>query len=513
MPNAKHNKQNKQEVSKLKLAKQVATAETKLVKAVTRLEPKKTHHQVPQSVSTSQVQRIAASITNPMESRPVRFRDAFSAKETALSSPFIRMDAAWNTTSGSTLMAADTIMAFQFRDIYRSLVVYDANLNNLNAVYDFAVSNGLTTSTDCTSIIEIEPDAVIAVEAPYAVPHSSSQWKPHGDMMWCGRANDHPASFFFINGGSGHSDYLNIYFSSPIAGAGDLVIRLLRYENGIVQTHSTWESPVGAANASFTINSSGYFGIEIACGPTMNYLSVTRITFICAGATFRHLSAGGLDANIKAVGDHRVLSSSLMYTNKAAPLNLQGEIVGMQYSGSRPWDVVAAGGFKGIAESNGSTIYRADKGMYAFIKPTGPENFQLKNGPVNVSGHITRAGFMLDAPDPYVVIAVNVDQENGRDGRWTSCVHIEYETTDTWRPVLQPDADPEAYRDAFLIIGRMGQFSHNPNHLSKFWNSVKSHLDKGVRALHLNPKQVLAALDMVAPQVTTVARAIDSAIG
>lgn len=452
---------------------------------------------------------IAEGITNPGRTKPTRFRSVYSSRATAVAKPFSKLNAEWHTSaSPATNQLPETAMfAALFRDIFRAQVVYKANPTQKEAAYKAVFTNGKEASADM-SWTTVDSSRDIDVSILYWNVDSSSTWSPHGDRQYVGLIKGDQKTYTWLDHRTGATSTMSIAFNAAITNANDVVIVLYKWDNGVVTEFAQHGNSAGSSQIVFSITESGYYGFKVI-GPGRaagaSNLHPTAMAWATDSDIFAHLPAATLTQNLAAINDNRVLAASIMYTNTASPLNKQGKIAMLQFGSGFSWHTLATAGFDQIADSNGAIAIPINEGMYGYLKPTGPDDFDLQKGAVAINSEVVECGFILDGPHEYIVCIADVTTEGGRDGYFTFNHHVEYETTDVWRDQEYPGANPKEYEDALLLISKLTQFSTNDNHLTKFIGQVRNLLSKGVNAAEIAIPKAMSFLEKVGPIVGTIA--------
>jgi len=386
-------------------------------------------------------------------------------------------------------MDEDEMYAAVFRDIYRAAVVYKANTTGAQQIYELVFTNGETVAMSPSWIV---PSSFrrYQVQTVYAKVSASSSWAPHGSYQYPGYVTGDHRSYHWLDATASFDCTVNVTLSIPNPTANSWVLNVYRWDDGIVTLVNSAGNAAGASSLSVDLTQSGYYSFEF------EFLSsavgtLVEMYWASSASSYAHLSAGPLEANLLAVGQYRVNAASLMYTNEASPLNKQGKIAGLQYGFARQWFDFAAAGYDEVAKANRAVALPIADGMHIFMKPRAASDFDLKRGTIVNNGQAVYTGYPLDAQEEYIMLFGSVTDTNGRDGYFTICHHIEYETTDTYREVLSPHIDPEAFREASLLIVAIPQVHKNANHVLQIVSKIRDALRKGASSINLHVPKVI----------------------
>jgi len=194
-----------------------------------------------------------------------------------------------------------------------------------------------------------------------------------------------------------------------------------------------------------------------------------------------HLSIPDLAKNIASVQGVRMNGLSLMYTNTSSELNNSGRVAGLQAPQSADWMNYAFGGFESVGGSLNAVTMDVKKGMYGFLKPSQPDDYNFKGNfdydPVN--GCPIGGTFLLECDSDFLVIYPQINVSGGRDGYWSTCFTIEYLTTDVFREVGHSNVPVDSYEAAITALVGIPQWHENKTH---FKDIVKKIQDFASRA-------------------------------
>jgi len=463
------------------------------------------------------ISSMVYGFTNPMDSRPQRFRDKFTSRPTCVAKPFTRDNAVWGdeTATTSLTLAPELFFCAVFRDIFRASVQYEANNENSLWRYDLWGTDGVGTTASWNGLsIWGDPDLeIVPANWTKAVAAFGTVYRPHGNTLYPGLHEDE--CYIWIDAGvsdaPGPYTRLGIDIDAAASANNEIILEALKWDNGVVRFAGSAGVITGASSFYLPMNvadgyQSGYytFRFKRASGTSKK---VSHVYLQSTMSSFGHHCAGTLDQCVAAIGNYRVLSASLMYTNTASPLNKQGQITAVQFGNGQTWNEFVQTGFDAISEANGAATIPIDKGMYAFLKPTGPSDFDMQTGSYNNNGIPMRTGFQLGSNKEFVVMMGQCTAPDSRNGYVTVCHHVEFETTDNWRAQSKTNVDPVAFDDALLILASLPQFSENANHLLAFAEKVRGMLQKGLKAVEVNvPKLLEWSFDHL-PQIASAAGA------
>jgi hypothetical protein len=444
---------------------------------------------------------VAPDPTTP----PVRWGGSFAKNLTALAAPLTRYEADWNTTDTE----AKQLTGFAFREPLRHTVIPNRNANGLTYSYrawGLSVSDpgGVRTINtlpaqgfNLTFEATDEPVPGQEFELNPVFWRATSSFRPHGDVLFSGTPNGNAEERRFVYLELGTVVSTQMTFAATSTASFMLVADLLVGDTIELNVGAT--PPINAANITtpqtITIPRSGYYAFRTVwragiLDPIAGVLTCAQnLTFSHNGPVFAHRPIPGLDRNFASASAIRILGHSLMYTNKASPLYRQGQIAGLQLNLGTSWldyttfDAVSkpSTNFGVAGSTNQVTVLPAENGMYISSRPTQPEDLDMLDY-FQVAGiELQDSYYPIIPKSGYLVVSVEVATREGRDGYWSVCTSLEYETLDPWR-VVAKSTTPQYIVDAALdMVAEVPQVCENPSHMYKIYNTLKRGLAKGIK--------------------------------
>jgi len=418
--------------------------------------------------------RILSSMTLPKESEPVRVGSAFGSDPTATAKLFRRLNVInGSQTFPSDIPNADTV-GFAFRDALRSMI-YSFGLNSADG-FEYSADFALDINT--APGIEFYP----RYEGPLSLNLSSSTVSPHGENLYFGR-NGKTDQHRGIFATGGPSTTLSVIIPPiPLLTTGIVQINLWRFLGDVWASAATYELPAnvgGTANMNLAVT--GYYSITFSCGSVGATISTEitgHVNLTQYGAsspmTWAQLPLPNVEDVLPVVRAYRITSVSLMLTNTASPLNRQGQIVGIQLP--KESDFLNFLDFDEVASDLKSQSFSVVNGMYGFLKPTSPDDFDMRVFqyiPSYTFNNFADYVFDLIPESDYLLIHSQVVDPNGRQGYWTPAYNVEYESISQWSDLKTSDATQLDLSKALTLLPDVPQWHENDFHFSDIWDWIK----------------------------------------
>lgn len=401
-----------------------------------------------------EIEEVLLSYASPMDYPVQRVASGTTSHKTAIAKCFYRQTAGFgifsdmNHTNGPPTGTA----AFAFRDPCRSLVTPVPI--NLGEIYRYtSPTTNQTASTASTS-----------PWYPYLLPDSTSK-KVHGEALYPGLADGSRRQYWWMSKNS----VLTFYNNTALA----ISFGVYEWRRGV-------EIRVGASNANagssgvFNPTTDGYFGIDIGAagtttGPTQ--IEITGQGGFVGDYIWGHFGLPFNLHNLPSVDAVRINAVSLMYTNEAAPINKQGKIAGCQLPRGRHWQDFI--NYDSVSNLSDSASLTAENGMYGFLKPTQPEDFNFKDFDSLTTLGVSTMYYRLSPDSDFLVLAASITTVAGQDGYFTPVWALEFRTVDQWRETRRSNLGPDDTALALGMLARMPQWHENPFHLSDITDWLK----------------------------------------
>jgi len=406
------------------------------------------------------IQRIIQSISAPGTGPTIRYNGSWATDSTAIASPVFRTDinaAITGITSGQQLDEAEMFAAV-FRDPVRNSIVYDANKDARTFRYD-----AVFFEKDSNGYFGIPlANEWRGVHVGYWQQNSAySSYGPHGPVLPVGKTKGTQYSLVFMNA----EDQITIFFA---ASAQPVKARLSIYENGTVVEHFV-AAQQGAGTVSLTLDASkpGYYLVEVVAPVTPFEMTVQGMSLYGLGnSCFNHRMVKDLENKLFSVKTARILGQSIMYTNSSPIIDKGGKCTMYQLNGGEDWLDFALKGYVYTSNANKAGKMTVEKGMYGFLKPSSPDDFNMRNfAGYNLNGQLETVWFDLDSTTQYIVFNSNILDEKGRDGYFTFCTSIEFKTEDQWHEQKVSDQNNLLFERSMSLIRDLEQYHENPFHM------------------------------------------------
>jgi len=401
---------------------------------------------------------------------------------------------------------------FALRSATRAIIQYDPNDSVQTYKYNlfFGSTAGEFTTLPPAASITFKALNVDWTYAPTVKAAAVLSYAPHGPFLYAGSVGtSNPSRFLWHDASSASSLVYAITSNSPGGGAADTITFALDQwspDGGVTSGPMVTVPANVAVNTTITLTQSGYYALK-AKTTIGGIVSVNNFaaSFQAAGSVISHRALPGFEANVGAMESCRVNAVALMYTNTAAPNYRQGKVTGYQLPPGLDWQKVVAGiasKTNFLADLSESEELEALNGMYAYLRPTGLEDFNLVHDFEVTNGMITDSFYDLTKQSACLCICPVITNGNsaaGRDGYFSFFYGIEFKTSDTWRPLACPMESVDLYRRALEHLKGVQQFSENPLHLRDIWEGIKNGARSIVRGVQEYGPTVISAARAVAP--------------
>lgn len=436
---------------------------------------------------------VTAHFALPDEFLPYRCRDEYSTEETALFKVSEEHKPNWAqavTPQVRDLMPADTHFEYLFNDLLRNRVSYQWNPNGLAWSYSWRWGR-TSLGADILTLLVNAGTTNAGSEPSHAVVNSAYQ--PHGDILFALR--DKEKKGLWVDGVAGTATTMAVTLSpAPAAVGGNVSVYIWEY--GIWRLVNTTALAVGTGLYNFTITQSGYHTV-ILSNPAANTNMTVNVSGTCG--CWGHFYAPYSATNGNSVESCRLLGQSILVRNIAAPLNQQGNIIGVQPGKNRYWYSFVNSGISGgnpytiLEQYAGAGASRVlATGIYGFKKGTDADDFKLKE-PFIISDFGSSTTFWTDVESTitdvtYLVVGMQCTTAAGKDLIVRTVTAGEYETGNEWFNVEKPRAEPSEWRDGMEALASMQQWYDNPMHWGKILRTIGSVASVGGRIMQLFPQ-------------------------
>jgi hypothetical protein len=466
-------------------------------------------------------QKIAHSIANPLMTNVQRLADEFSSNETAIASPFERVQAQWWTDTSppaAPIVAPQGLPCFAFRNAERASVVYDANPAQNSWSYIFYGTDEDTQIPQTGFNINVRSGDRESLHIPYALPGSSS-YQPHGKILMAGQCADKPKDrFFFLNGNETLTGTFGIEAATDTTYSFDVGLDFWDSDSGLMENIGTVLSQPAFAGGDVAINAPlnsaqipgwkgpGYYALTVKVIPTVAtvlefnaevVVGFENLTITSIGPCVGHRTLADYSINVNSVNGVRVQAVAVRYCNVAAMLSLEGQVSCYQVPQQQHWKDYLTN-YDSIASSKGAQTFQVREGAYGFLKPTQPQDFDFQSYTKSVSGQLTDSFYPLKEESAFLVFFPVITTADGRSGFFEICHGVEYQTKDVWRNTDVAAANDEDFRKAKNILKDIPQFYSNSLHVGQILNNVRSAVTKGAKFVQKYGPSVLKGASYIA---------------
>jgi hypothetical protein len=434
------------------------------------------------------VEDIALSLAVPGVREAYRWSSAFSVKRTAAAKPFEIVTPAFGQATGNyPQLGLSEAVGILFRNPLRTTIIYDQNPSVVTKTYGVYMRGGAGASPATAQSFILNVGDRRYVTTPYAVS-TGSTFSPHGPVLYAGACTGSNGRFLWCDKGDTYVINATLNFTAQLTVGVDYF-----GSQGLVTSYKeTVQTFTSGTPANITLkdvtDGAGYYSVYlIDSGLSSNItLTINSLTISGNGSSLGHRALPGFGTNFAAQLGTRILGQSLMFTNTAPMLNLGGTVCGFQAGDSEHWlDYISTTStFSQCSKVADSVSMNASKGMYGFMKPIQPSDFEFQNYvDLDSSGAIEDCYYPIDDVKSFLVVVLTIPVAAGCAGYFTSRYSIEYLTEDTWRETEYSTVPEQAYSEALNLLRRIDQFHENPLHWSDIWNGIKKAVSTVARAV------------------------------
>lgn len=309
----------------------------------------------------------------------------------------------------------------------------------------------------------------------------------HGDQLYAGflGESDQFRGFLLSN-----RQQLSVQVFQPGA-ADNIALEIYRLDGRIWSLNQNFTLTGLSPAFDFTVGESGYYAIKFSrasyvAADISGNIQITSNGAVglgggvapALGMCWGQRAVPQLTEVKAAVRSFRTNASSLMYTNTSAPLYRQGQTVMRQLPQQSDWlDFIDLNSVR--QEKDAATI-GAVLGGYVFRKPTSMEEFVMNTPYVPGSLNHDGSGLFEDFAFPLyphtgiLLIGNTVLDANGKNGYWTFCDSIEFETVNQWFDTERFHMPSSSLERVLSCLSALPQFHTNDFHLSDLWSGIKS---------------------------------------
>jgi hypothetical protein len=426
---------------------------------------------VPKLATASPKTAFEAGIVNPASARGLRFKDEGGMYPTgaiSLHNVMPILQATGNKGTYGTLVPGGQFNAYLFRDVLRSMVYFDANV--AGKAYSYTASffqNGAitTTMTLDAEANEEDPLDILWMADTYAL-NNATYLHPHGAVLYPGQAQTaggrkfmwlDQAAIFTVVQTTAKTASLNIYVW-----------------NGTTADLNAAPIAFAAGTAAYTAGVMGYYSFGYL-DPTADVNGLTA-TITGNGDVFAHLTVPSVESQLYNLTGARILANSLLMSDTASAMNVEGTVHGAQFPKGTLWyDVLTPTAVDAnILRFSG----RAATGMYGWLKPTSTRDFDYPTTIAVKTGVVTNASFPLDSGNEFAVFIVATNGLAGAsfpalDFLVTQSMALEFQTQSQWYEMEMPSLNTIQRQMAIDKLVGVPQFMENPTHLQTMWNAIK----------------------------------------
>lgn len=456
----------------------------------------------------SAAESAALAIMLPHEKNDYRYSSKFTSVDTAIAQPFDITNDDWSHVQPSGALLPDgTYFAAVSRSPIYSKIQYVQNPEAKNWGYRGRfVSNPAVTVPAPPGPEPVEQYVFLHNRDPYdgvgeklplvwmddKFPGNDTALHPHGDRLYAG---DHDGRRGIPLMGNVSGGYSRINFVVEKANGSELSLPLPFVIFAYLLVGAEWvrrdqqdgilPPDAGVAGVcSINIQTPGYYAFEIRLADeasgTAGWIGV-KCNTDSNTSCFAHSPLPYLAGKQATVGSYRCTGVSIMVSPQAAAFKEQGRFAGLQLPYGQSWTEIAFSG-DAIQRASQSHLDSYSNGMYAFMKPTDDDEFEMH------TPFRQEALFVVDVDSPLLPIGgwlcikgfTGLDNTLGTPSYssgvtyTTTCHAVEFTTLDVWFQQAKPVLDDRAFDGGLRLVRDVPQFHDNPIHVDEILRWVKA---------------------------------------
>jgi hypothetical protein len=466
----------------------------------------------------------------------MRYKDKYQHTATTIDRIYDTRKYTWTgqpATSGlQQLNAADAVVAMHSDSPLHGYSLYDPNTQSSTVTTTWVgPGNTPNVSLDATTGVQQTTGPGGYLKTAYARWVSSTggaNYQPNGPQLFAKIDETDNTRWIFVNlpvslAGVTTAGYttMTVTFAAPVttammttAGFGSLFVK--RYNKGLKSNvpvalstsqppasppaYSAFGPSIQLVNAQQTYTialqlagqtlQSDYMAVSVPQIPDSLLPVTIQVAETCG--MFTHIPVKQYWNNALDVPQARVNAASVLWSDVAAPLNIEGTVAIAALARGQTWQdflqqgSVAGGPFNAIAGGNfdQGTMGTWDmiKGAYSFSKPVTEKRWELKK--IVDSDYTLQLIYDIAynpiSPDCQVIIMSMSTIPNGTQGGLgaDTLLHfnwvIEGRGANFWRTAqFPPSTFVSAWNKALVELENVPQLAENPSHLVEIWNAIK----------------------------------------
>lgn len=418
---------------------------------------------------------MATALANPFSSHGLRWHNPDEEVRTGsitLHSNYTIKQAEGNAGTYASVKSG-TFITYLFRSPLRSQVSFTANPDH--DAYEYASSHWYNDTV--VDALPITGPAGTVTNVTFRYMTHTSGIAPHGAILYAGTTmSDDSQDLLWMDKGAvatftqhaAEADTLNVYMFN---GSRLTIVNSLLFNAGTAVFTNSGTTPLDfAANG-------GYFAFQYITEVPAVGQSV-KFALTGNGDVWAHLALPFVATHQTALEQCRLIANSLLITNIASVMNVEGTMKAAQYPSKTLWTQTPALDFTAA-----STAYMgsAQKGCYGYLRPTSlqemdfRETFEIYSG--SSANTIQATNFQVDGPGVYLAFkaeCVSVGAAYpGLDFTITSASILEFITDDQWYEIEYPMLTSTDCDRALDLLREYEVFHENPMHLKDLYSLVR----------------------------------------
>jgi len=207
--------------------------------------------------------------------------------------------------------------------------------------------------------------------------------------------------------------------------------------------------------------------------------SISNVQMFTTAQVFRHMPPP--DVNLQTVfTGYRMLGQSIRLQNNSPPIDKAGGCTGMVAAKNTCWlDYISGDIYGQINKLNKSEPKTANTGIYAFSPVNCEIDLEMRSDLIYSNGILMDSNYNPFESTTLVILAMSINDTDAQQMEVHRHVVLEATTNSQLFVTRTPTISNTACMKALGMIGKVSNFTENPNHIKSFFKSAWGWVKKG----------------------------------
>lgn len=419
---------------------------------------------------------MTSALANPFSSHGLRWHNPDESVRTGsitLHSNFTIKQSQGNAGTYATVPAG-TYIAYLFRSPLRSQVSFYANW----AHDPYAYTSSHWYNDTLVEALPITGPADTTTNITFRYMTHTSGIDPHGAILYAGTTiSDDTQDLLWVDREASVTLTQDVEAADNVSvflfnGSRLQLVKTLLFTSG----GAVFQNTSGNGPLDYAVNG-GYFAFQyVTRVPEVG--QAVKMTVSGTGDVWAHLALPFVSTHQTALEQCRLIANSVLITNVASVMNVEGTIKAAQYPSKTLWTQTP-----GLDFTMASTAYMgsAQKGCYGYLRPTSLTEMDFREClelyTTTAANTVQASNFQVDGPGVYLAFkaeCVNTGTAYpGLDFTVTCASILEFITEDQWYEIEYPMLSADDCSRALDALRFYEVFHENPMHLKDLYALVR----------------------------------------